>query len=214
MIVRPGVRDELVHLRFGHSTRVGEPAKIHAVLGEFSHVLVGRHPDHHQFAPLVGAADGLDLHATGGRRQRAIVLELVGVVREFLRRTDVVAEHVLGSRNARHQGQVIDQRTARTWIAEPGLVVLGECFVLALFRIAGVGGELLRGERGRGKRHEPEQEEAAVKWAGGGHATRHGRLSHRWMGKHMERAVGKVYGLADESRARLWQRRTGCPILE
>ena len=97
-------------------------ARLSRFFCEVLDVLVRRHPDDDQLASFVRLADRLDLHARRRRRERAVVLQDVGVVGQLRRRADVVAEHVLRRRDPRHHRQVIDQRAAEVRRRRPLLV--------------------------------------------------------------------------------------------
>ena len=151
MVVRLCRRDQRADLRVGHAARIGDLREVVAVVLEILDVLLGRHPDDDELAVFVRLADRLDLHARRCLRERAVVLEDVGVVRQLRRRADVVPEHVLRRRNSRRRAEVIDERTAELRPLCPLDVELREVFILSLFRVARFSDGLLRGKhRGSG----------------------------------------------------------------
>ncbi len=152
VIVRLGVRNEVVHLRVGQTARVCELREVVPIVLEVLEVLLGRHPDDHELASLVRLhRQRFDLHARRRLGERAIVLQNVGVVRELGRRADVVAEHVLGRRDAGDERQVVDERASIPRLAGPLRIRLGELGILLLARVAGLVHRLLRAEPRGGK---------------------------------------------------------------
>ena len=127
MIDRLGLGDDLLRLRVGERARVGELREI--ARDTVSRFLIDSSAPTKtttQLAAFVALADRHDLDARRRRRQRAVVLQDVGVVGQLLRRADVVAEHVLGRRDAGHFGQVIDQRAHELRPGRPFLDRAGE----------------------------------------------------------------------------------------
>jgi hypothetical protein len=107
--------DDLGRLAGGDRPRIGEPGQIAAIRVEVRDRLVG--PDEHddEVASLIARADRGDLDARRGGRERAVVLQDIGVVGELFWLADVVAEDVFGARNAGGFGQMVYQ-----WAAELG----------------------------------------------------------------------------------------------
>ncbi len=156
VVVRLRRRDELLRLRVGQPARVGQFREVVAVLLQVLDVGVRRHPHDHKLAVLVGLADRLHLHARRRRGERAVVLHDVRVVGEFLRRADVIAEHVLRTRNPGDLRQVIDERAAVARLAGPLPVRFREIFVLRLLGIAGLRDPLLRRRHDAGEQYDEE----------------------------------------------------------
>ena len=98
--MRLGIGQQRLHLRLGESTGIGNAREVFPVVVETLHVRLGGDPHHDQLAPFIGSADGFDFHARGGRSQRPIVLQLIGVIRELPRSPDVIAQHVPWCGNA------------------------------------------------------------------------------------------------------------------
>ena len=142
--------DELGDLRFGQPARIGNLREVVAVLLQALDVLVRGDPHDDQLAILVGRPDRLDLDPWCCGRERAVVLQRVGVVGQLGGRADVIAEHILGRWHAVHLGQVIDERADEVGLGRPFLDGLGEVLVLRLRRIARLGDHLLRGHRNAG----------------------------------------------------------------
>ena len=143
VVVRLRIGQHRLHLGLGHAARVGDLREVFPVLVEALHIRLRRDPDHDELTTFVGATDGFDLHPRRRCSERAVILQLIGVVRELARRADVVAEHIARGRDARHQWQVIHQRAAVLRIGEPLLVALRERRILLLIGIARFGRELL-----------------------------------------------------------------------
>ena len=102
VILRLGRRDQLPDLGRRAAARIRDAREVVAVLRQVPDVLVRRDPDDDELAIFVGPADRLERDAAGQRRrQRAVVLQDVGVVGELRRGADVIAEHVLRRRARR-----------------------------------------------------------------------------------------------------------------
>ena len=100
VVLRPGRGDQLPDLPQRELPRGSAMRReVVAVLRQVLDVLVRRDPDHDELTVFVGFADRLDLDRRGdGCRQRAVVLQDVGVVGELRGRADVIPEHVLRRR--------------------------------------------------------------------------------------------------------------------
>ena len=159
VIVRLRRRDELGDLRLGQPARVGNLRQVVAVLLQALDVLVRRDPDDDQLAVLVGLADRFDPDAWRGGGERAVVLQRIGVVGELAGRADVITEHVLGRRHARHLWQVIDERADEVRLRRPLLDELGEVFVLRLSGITRFGDHLLSRHRNAGEQQRRSDDE-------------------------------------------------------
>ena len=164
VIVRLRLCDELPDLRFRFATRVGDLAEVCAILRELLHVRVGRYPHDDKLTTLVRLADRFDFDASGRRSECAIVFQLVGVIRELLWRADMIADDVFRRWNAGNNRKMVNERAAMFRILEPSFVVLLECRILLLTRIAGFGGhQLSRGNlRERGERQSEKCGRSAV----------------------------------------------------
>ena len=154
MVVRLGLGDQLANCVLACAAWIRNLGEVRAILRDVLHVRVARHPHDHEFTSFIGLANGLDTHARRRLGERAIVLQLVGVVRELLGRTGMVADNVLGCGDPGHERQVIHQRAPVLRIREPRLVVLGEPLILLLLGVSCFSRVLLGTDRGRGYGHQ------------------------------------------------------------
>ena len=133
VVLRPGRGDQLTDLRRRAAARIRDASEVVAVLRQVLDVLVRRDPDDHELTVFVGFADRLNLDPAGnGCRQRAVVLQDVGVVGELRGCADVIPEHVLRGGHAVHLRQVVDQRADEIRLRRPVLHRFGEVLVLRL----------------------------------------------------------------------------------
>ena len=133
VILRPGRRDQLTDVGRRAAARIRDACEVVAVLRQVLDVFVRGDPDDDELAVFVGLADGFELDAAGHRRrQRAVVLQDIGVVGELRGGADVIAEHVLRRGHAVHLRQMVDQRADEIRLRRPLLDRLGEVLVLRL----------------------------------------------------------------------------------
>ena len=131
---RFGLHDDAPGLRLAQTARIGQPRQIPLVRIQIAYgIFVGHHRDQ-AFASFVGRARRENLHPLRSGGQRAVIAIQVGNPSQFLRHARVIAQHILGARDADRLGQMVHQRAEEFRHGGPFFHQACELLILSLRR--------------------------------------------------------------------------------